>query len=69
MPDSLIERVAHQQGRSAYADSGITTAMPGTATSLGLQTPAQGELDLLQIGVAKNSMLGVRLDQVFRASD
>ena len=64
VPDSLIERVAYQQGRSAYADSGISTALPGTNSSFGLQTPAPGELDLLQIGVAKNSMLGVKLDQV-----
>ena len=64
VPDSMIERIASQQGHSTYASSGIQTALPGTATSLGMKTPAPGQLDLLQIGVAKNSMLGVKLDQV-----
>ena len=52
----------NQQGHSAYADSGAASA--GTATQYGLKTPVSGDLDLLQIGVAKNSMLGVKLDQV-----
>lgn len=65
VPDSLIERVAYQHGHSTYADSGTSSVFSGgTATQYGIKTPASGDLDLLQIGVAKNSMLGVKLDQV-----
>ena len=65
VPDSMIERMASQQGHNTYASSGLQSALPGGAQStLGMKTPAPGELDLLQIGVAKNSMLGVKLDQV-----
>ncbi|XP_065843636.1 pre-mRNA-processing factor 6-like [Oscarella lobularis] len=72
VPDSLIERAAGQNKHHINLDSkqqkfgGFQTPFPGSMTP-GFATPsgtASAQLDLLQLGEARNSMLGVQLDQV-----
>ncbi|XP_062520556.1 pre-mRNA-processing factor 6-like isoform X2 [Corticium candelabrum] len=72
VPDSFLERAAKQNQHHGNLDSkqqkyGFQTPLPGTKTpfSSGLATPGgSAPLDLVQIGEARNSMLGVQLDQV-----
>ncbi|KAL5494082.1 hypothetical protein EMCRGX_G015354 [Ephydatia muelleri] len=67
IPDSLLQRAVTQQGTHAALDpmqqkyGGLNTPFPGTMTP-GFSTSTR--IDLNQIGEARNSMLGIKLDQV-----
>ncbi|CAI7993815.1 Pre-mRNA-processing factor 6 [Geodia barretti] len=73
VPDTVLQRAINQTGRhntlsAAQLAGGYITPYPGTLTQIGgTITPGfatSTHIDLKQIGEARNSMLGVKLDQV-----
>lgn len=72
LPDSVLQRATNQAGSFTQLSGrqqtlgGFMTPYPGAATP-GTMTPGfatSSRLDLNQIGEARNSMLGIKLDQV-----
>eukprot|EP00794_Sanderia_malayensis_P012168 gene12168-13423_t len=68
VPDSILKSAIMAGATSTTIDAkeqkfgGLTTPYPGGMTSSGINTPS-ADLDLIKIGEARKSLVGVRLDQ------